>query len=85
MRRTAAEYVHDEPATDCEWVIGLMFAEFAGFFKEEEDGETGAQEENGGNKIGESVGVFYHPVHSIFASEGRARAKNGGVASYGVC
>jgi hypothetical protein len=85
VRRTAVEYVHDDPAADCEGVVGLIFAELAGFFKEEEDGETGAQEEDGGNKVGESVWVFGHPVYSIFTSEGRARAKNGGVASYGIC
>ena len=85
MCRIATEYVHEKPAANCEWVVRLMLAELAGFFKEEEDGETGAQQENGRNEIGESVRVFAHPVHSIFASEGRARAKNGGVTSYRVC
>jgi hypothetical protein len=38
----ATEYVNEDPAAYCEGVVGLVFAEFAGFFQEEEDGETGA-------------------------------------------
>ena len=85
MRRSAAKYVHKDPAADCEGVVGLVFTKLAGFFEEEEDSETGGQEKDGGHEVGESIGVFGHPVHSISASEGRVRAENRGVAFYGVC
>jgi hypothetical protein len=85
MRRSATKYVHKDPAADCEGVVGLVFAKLASFFEEEEDSETGSQEKDGGHEIGESVGVFGHPVHSTFATEGRVRAENRGVAFYRVC
>lgn len=77
--------MHKEPAADCEGVVGLMFAKLAGFFEKEEDSETGGQEKDGGHEIWKSIGVFGHPAHSIFSSEGRERAENGRVAPYGIC
>lgn len=78
------EHVSAYPAPDTEAAVGLVFAELAGFFEEEKHGQGGVEEEDGAHQVGKGVWPVLHPLHTVFASDGGSRSKEGGIASHWI-